>query len=239
MKQNTIVRSAGRRVVYGAGLAAGAYAAYAGIAWLRYGRAAQPDRDEQDPLLDQFMPAYDVVERHHRTIKAPAEVTFAAASDTDLQQSRIVRAIFKGREWLMQSAPDTVLRPRGIVAWSRSMGWGVLAEVPGREIVLGSVTRPWDANPVFRAIPPERFADFNEPDYVKIAWTLRADPIGAGTSVFRQETRAVATDAAARRKFRAYWSWLSAGIVLIRRVALGLVQTEAERRAVQFEAPSP
>jgi hypothetical protein len=101
------------------------------------------------------------------------------------------------------------------------------------------VTRPWDANPVFRTIPPERFAEFNEPDYVKIVWTLRADPIGASTSVFRQETRAVATDAAARRKFRAYWSLLSAGIILIRRVALGLVQREAERRAVQFRASSP
>jgi hypothetical protein len=66
---------------------------------------------------------------------------------------------------------------------------------------------------------------------VKIVWTLRADPAGADKSVVRHETRAVATDAIARRKFRTYWSFLSPGIILIRRVALRLVKREAERRA--------
>jgi hypothetical protein len=61
--------------------------------------------------------------------------------------------------------------------------------------------------------------------------TLRADPAGADQSVVRHETRAVATDAIARRKFRTYWSFLSPGIILIRRVALRLVKGEAERRA--------
>jgi hypothetical protein len=61
------------------------------------------------------------------------------------------------------------------VAWAKSLGWGVLAEVPGGEIVMGAVTKPWTANPVFRALPPDAFATFDEPDYVKIVWTLRAD----------------------------------------------------------------
>ena len=72
---------------------------------------------------------------------------------------------------------------------------------------------------------------FNEPGYVKIAWTLRVDPIDAGSSIFRTETRAIATDRAARAKFRRYWSFLSPGIVLIRRLSLPLVKKEAERRA--------
>jgi hypothetical protein len=55
---------------------------------------------------------------------------------------------------------------------------------------------------VFRALPPDDFAAFSDPDYVKIAWTLRADPAGAKNSVFRSETRVVATDPGARRKFR-------------------------------------
>jgi hypothetical protein len=32
-------------------------------------------------------------------------------------------------------------------------------------------------------------AAFNDPDYVKIVWTLRADPVDATHSVFRTETR--------------------------------------------------
>jgi hypothetical protein len=66
---------------------------------------------------------------------------------------------------------------------------GVLAEVPEREIVVGAVTRPWEPNVTFRAVPPDEFAAFREPDYVKIVWTLRADPIGAAESIYRTETR--------------------------------------------------
>ena len=52
---------------------------------------------------------------------------------------------------------------------------------------MGAVTQPWQANVVFRPLPPEQFAAFNEPGYVKIAWTLRADSDGAAESIFRTE----------------------------------------------------
>jgi hypothetical protein len=103
--------------------------------------------------------------------------------------------------------------------------------MPGHEIVMGAVTRPWEPNVVFRGVPAEQFAAFDEPEYVKIVWTLRADAISPYSSVARSETRAVATDASARRKFRWYWARFSAGIVLIREVSMRLVQKEAERRA--------
>jgi hypothetical protein len=96
---------------------------------------------------------------------------------------------------------------------------------------MGAVTKPWEANVTFRALPPEEFAAFNEPGYVKIAWTLRADPVAPLSSVFRTETRAVATDRTARSKFRRYWALLSPGIIVIRWMMLGPVKAEAERRA--------
>jgi hypothetical protein len=65
----------------------------------------------------------------------------------------------------------------------------------------------------------------------KIAWTLRADPQGDDASIFRTETRAIATDATARSKFRRYWSLVSPGIILIRVATLGPIRDEAERRA--------
>jgi hypothetical protein len=113
----------------------------------------------------------------------------------------------------------------------QALGWGVLAEVPGREVVVGAVTKPWEANVTFRALPPDQFAAFSEPGYVKIVWTLRAEPITAGESLFRTETRAVATDATARATFRRYWALLSPGIIVIRWAVLGPVKSEAEQRA--------
>jgi hypothetical protein len=213
------------------GVAVGAYCAYVATAWSRYGQPRPPEPDDADPLLDRFMPVYDVVERHSIQARAPADVTFGAACEVDLTQSPIARAIFKGREIILGSKPDETPRPRGILAFATSIGWGVLAMVPGHEVVVGAVTRPWEANVVFRPLPADEFASFDEPGYVKIAWTLRADPLGTTRSIFRTETRAVATDTSARTKFRRYWSLLSPGIIVIRWATLQPVKAEAERRA--------
>ena len=213
------------------GAAAASYAAYVGSAWLRFGHAPAPAESEADPLLEVFMPTYDVAERHHLGVGAPADVTFGALMDLDLEDSLLVRAIFKGREMLLGAEPNAKEGPRGLLAVTKELGWVVLADMPGHEIVMGAVTRPWQPNVIFRSIPPEHFAAFNEPDYVKIVWTLRADAISPYSSIARSETRAIATDASARRKFRWYWARFSAGIVLIREVSMRLVKKEAERRA--------
>lgn len=75
------------------------------------------------------------------------------------------------------------------------------------------------------------FSAFQEPDLVKIAWTLRADPMNGGESIFGTETRAIATDAGARAKFHRYWAFLSPGIILIRWAMLPALKADAERRA--------
>ena len=59
--------------------------------------------------------------------------------------------------------------------------------------------------------------------------TLVVDSLGPRESVFRTETRALATDPVARAKFRRYWSIFSPGILLIRSEGLKLVRRDAER----------
>ena len=211
---------------------AAAYAAWVATSWLRYGRAEPPlPPEEAEPLLDRFMPEFEVADRHHINVNAPAEITLAAASEMDLFRSPIARAIFRGRELIMGSRPDDREQPAGLLARVEALGWRELAHLPGREIVMGAVTRPWEADVVFRPIPPDDFAAFAEPGFAKIVWTLRADPTGPSTSVFRTETRVTTTDEAARAKFRWYWSLLSPGIRLIRLAVLVPVKREAEARA--------
>jgi hypothetical protein len=147
----------------------------------------------------------------------------------------LVRAIFRARELVLGATPDTRPQPRGLMAQVQALGWGVLADEPGREIVVGGVTKPWESNPTFRALPADEFAAFCEPGYVKIAWTLCADAVGELASVFRTETRALATDATARARFRRYWAFASPGITLIRRSSLRPLKHEAERRARDVE----
>lgn len=218
------------------GLAISGYGTYVVISWFRYGNPRPPKEDERDQLLDRFMPSYEVVERQHIRVAAPAAVTLAAAREMDLQQTRLVRSIIKARELILGATPDGRPRPHGLLAEVQSLGWGVLAEIPGRELVVGAVTRPWEANVTFRAVPPDQFAAFNEPGYARIVWTLRADPTSATGSIFRTETRVVTTDPVARTKFRRYWSFLSPGIILIRWATLGPLKREAERRAREAAA---
>ncbi len=216
-----------------------AYAAYVGITWLRYGHPALPaSAEDMDPLLDRFMPTYEVAERHHVRVAAPAEITLAAAFEVNLQESTIIRGIFNTRQLILRAKPEEWHGPNGFVAQAKAWGWGVLAEVPGREIVFGSVTQPWAANVIFRALAPNEFVAFHEPGYAKIVWTLRADPAGPSDSVACTETRVATTDYEARWKFRRYWSVFSPGIVLIRYAALGLVKADAERRSKTHKSES-
>lgn len=234
------IRFAARGLAAGVGLAAVSYATYVAVTWIRYGNVKRPaNPEEEDSLLDRFMPTYEVVERHKVRVAAPVEITLSVACEQDLQDSAVIRGIFKARELILGSKPDDTVRPRGLLAQTKALGWGVLAEVPGREIVMGSVTQAWMANVVFRALPPDEFAAFHEPGYVKIVWTLRADPIGAAESVFRTETRAATTDPTARAKFRWYWSKVSPGVWLIRRMSLGPLKREAEHRAREARAEQP
>jgi hypothetical protein len=212
--------------------AAAVYVTYVGVTWYRYGHAKRPADDEDgDPQLGRFMPLYDVVERHRVRVAAPAAIVFSAACDLNLRQSAIVRAIFKSRELILGGKPEETTPPLGLVAQAKEWGWGVLAEQPGSLIIFGGVTQPWLANPIFRALPPDEFAAFHEPGYVKIAWTLRVDSLDATKSVARNETRVITTDAVARAKFRRYWAFMVPGIIWVRRIALKLVKAEAERRA--------
>jgi hypothetical protein len=72
----------------GAGLVAVSYAAYVATTWCRFGRVTRHvGGEDRDALLDQFMPTYDVAERHHVHIAAPAQITFEAATEMCLQQS--------------------------------------------------------------------------------------------------------------------------------------------------------
>jgi hypothetical protein len=215
----------------GLALAIAGYATYVGVAWSRYGHESAPAAPgDQDELLDRFLPRYDVAQRHQIRVAASPAATLAAARRVDMLQSPVVRAIIKAREVILGARPNDRPRPRGLLAEMQSLGWGVLAEIPGREIVAGAVTQPWKADVVFRALAPDEFAAFEEPGYVKIVWTLRADPINATHSIFRTETRVRATDATARKKFRWYWSVFSPGMALIRLALLGPLKRDAEGR---------
>jgi hypothetical protein len=205
------------------------WGAYAGVAWLGYGHSRQAS--SHDALIARYMSSYDISEVHQTRVAAPASVTARIVNEMDLQRSRTIRAILRGRELMLGGASTPRPRNYPLECELVALGWGVLKEVPGREIVFGAITQPWQPNVIFRSLAPRSFAAFDSAGYVKIVVTLVVDSVGPGESIFRTETRVQTTDPVARAKFRRYWSIFSPGILLIRSEALRLVRQEAARAA--------
>ena len=183
------------------------------------------------PVLDRFIPCPDARERFETVVKAPAPAVLDVASTIDLQSLPLVRAIFRARERLMRVAPAEVpRRSDGLVAEMVSLGWGLLVDDPGHRVVLGARCQPWRGDVTFSAIRPEAFATYAEPDQVKIAWTLEVEWLGPARTRFVHETRVVATDDEARRRFLRYWRWARFGIVTIRYLMMPAVRRRAEAR---------
>ena len=217
--------------------AAGAAAFTAGwagvgtLTWLRYGHR-RPDLGHAG-LIDTVMPEPEVDECHTVHVAAPAETTFAAAKALDLQASPVNAAVIALRTLPARLRGEEVRAEasKGLLAETEALGWGHLAEEPGREIVMGAVCQPWEGEVVFRPLPADEFAAFAEPGYAKIVWTLEVEPDGDAACTFRTRTRVATTDADARRRFRRYWSIFSPGILLIRLEALRLLRASAQHRA--------
>jgi hypothetical protein len=179
--------------------------------------------------VESLIPVPDASDRHERQVAADAGRAFAALRALDFNDLQIVRLIFAARPLLLLSRPGPPL-PRGaFVDTAVAGGWRIVHEVPGREVIAAAVTQPWEPHVVFRGMPASDFLAFDEPNHVKIAWSLGARDAGPGRSVLYTETRAAATDAAARQRFRRYWMIVGQGIRLIRRIALAHVVRQLSR----------
>src|SRR5664280_3134715 len=124
-------------------------------------------------LMDQFLPTYDFAVVHADVVRAPPSQCYGAASELDLFQAPLVRTLL-GIRGLPQRVAGT-LRGRGKTATLEAarrtfrfkdmvgLGWILLGETPGVEMVLGQVCRPWKAVAGSTAAPttPEKFTSFD------------------------------------------------------------------------------
>lgn len=181
-------------------------------------------------VLDPFIALPDVRERFETEVAAPAALVLSAAASFDLRAIPLARAVFWLRERIMGAPREPARAAQGLLAETRSLGWQLLVDEPGKLIVCGCSCRPWLATPGFTPVPAERFVAYAEPDRVKIVWSLEAEVLGPERTRFGHETRVVATDAEGRAHFLRYWRWARFGIVLIRLLLMPAIRRSAERR---------
>ena len=184
-------------------------------------------------LIDTYLPKYDVHDYREARVTVEPATAFAALRALDLEKSLIVRMLFAirtlpSRFRVHESVKNTPRVARSFVDSMLDIGWVILEEAPGEELVAGTVTQPWEATVRFRGLSPAEFVAFEEPGFTKIVWNIAARE-SEGGAIISTETRVLATSHGARRRFRRYWSMVSPGVKLIRRIALAKVRRELRR----------
>jgi hypothetical protein len=142
-------------------------------------------------LLDELVPVWDFDERHGIRTPAPAASLLEALRAVTPGETPLLRALFRAR-----GLPALADRP--ILEQMLARGFFLLGERPGVELVAGAIGQPWRVTESLRR--GVDFASFDEPGYVKMALGFLARDGELVT-----ETRVLATDDGARRRFRPYW----------------------------------
>jgi hypothetical protein len=174
-------------------------------------------------LLDKAMPEYDRREVHRRRIHAPADAIWEAAKELRGDEMTVMR-ILMGIRTLGQGSRDG---NRTVLSSFRGMGFRLIDEDPGQEMVVAGIGRFWLPSGGLRKVESsDQFAAFNEPRYAKVAFNFRLDG-----EVLSTETRIAGTDSHARRRFGAYWLLVRPGSGLIRREWLRAIDKRAQGAA--------
>ena len=169
--------------------------------------------------LDRFLGRWDFAEYHSIEVDAPPERVDAQVRDLDLGRSRVVRLLFR-----LRGMPARSARLDGM----QGIGFQLLDDRPGEEIVLGLIGRFWTSDGGLCRFDAQDFVAFDEPGWAKAVWNFRMTPLNGGRTRLETETRVLCTDARSRRRFRVYWTFIRPFSGLIRRVALREVKNKAE-----------
>lgn len=206
--------------------------------------------EREELMIDGLMPAWDATVVRHEVVDAPPGDVWDALRDLDLAEvgagAPVAQALMA-----LRGLPEVVVRRvRGLPAAPpperlplvepERIGWIMLGERTGRELVIGAVGRFWTPSIRWRDdVPADGFATFDEPGYAAIAWGFTLRPYGVGRTLLTTECRTHATDPAARRGFLRYWRLVGPFAAYIIGLSPRAVKRRAEAGAVGVRPAGP
>jgi hypothetical protein len=172
--------------------------------------------------IDDVLPAWDWRSAHATRVAAPCERAAAAAREFTGRDLPVTGALMRVRTLGRRTFDD-----RPTVETFARIGLVMLADEPDG-IVVGGVLSPWRVRGGHRAIASaDELRAFAEPGWVRVATAFTVASQGAGCRV-RTETRIVATDDTARRRFGRYWRLIGPFSSITRREMLAAIRRRAE-----------
>ena len=184
-------------------------------------------------LIDAVLPRHDARTVQQLIVDATPAAVYDAIWQADLLDASLARMLTA-----VARVPELVAaRHRGerMPAADRRWGlaqaldddspWILLGERPDSEVVLGLLWTPPAGGTTCAA---EDFARFRRPGVAKVAWSLAVVPYGRG-SILITETRTLALDRTARRRFRIMWPIVDPFAALARGAMMRAIARQARR----------
>lgn len=183
--------------------------------------------------LDVFMPIYQFEETFEIPVRArPDDVYRAllAVSADEIPFYRTLTWIRRG----MASGPESVLNPPDgvpLLTVATRTSFVKLADVPGREVVIGTVVIAPPGVRLAVGLDPMSFRELDQEGFARAAIAFLITPQEGGWTMLRAETRVWATDAVSCGRFARYWRVIAPGSALTRLMWLRAIKVRAEAPA--------
>ncbi len=181
--------------------------------------------------LDDWMPRWQVGERHTLRIAAPPAKVFAAIHEVradEILLFRTLTAIRRGGG----TGPESIMNApeqKPLLDVATQTSFILLEEEAPRELVLGTViAAPREERKPGR-LEPALFRKTLRPGVVLATINFIVTPAEGGGATVATETRVYANSAAALRQFGIYWRIIHPGSDIIRRMWLRAIALRAEK----------
>jgi len=180
--------------------------------------------------LDEFAPIYQFSE----TASIPVRSTADRIYDAIFRVTAAEVPFYRTLAWVRRggaTGPESVLNPSDnepLVRVATRTSFLALAEVPGREFVMGAIVMAPEGLRLAAGPTPASLRALTGPGFAKAVMGFRIEPQGPGLCLLRTETRVHATDPASRDVFSRYWRVIAPGSLLIRHMWLRAIKVRAE-----------
>ncbi len=183
-------------------------------------------------LLTAFSPNPDAFEVHSIEIAAAPETVYQTLWTVDLAKVPVAKVLLALRSLpTLLSQGSKAFSSREITLRSLlDMGFGLLAEEPGSEMVIGILGRFWLPTKNIEPFDREAFLRPVAPGIAQAAWNFHVVAEDDGRTTLWTETRITCGDPASRFKFRLYWFFVRPFSGLIRILMLREIRRAIETR---------
>ncbi len=182
--------------------------------------------------LDDWMPRWQVRERHALRIAAAPDRVFAAIHDVRADEILLFRTLTAIRR-CGGTGPESILNApeqKPLLEVATQTTFLLLANDVPTEVVVGTVIAAPRAVLEAGRLEPGLFRKTLPPGVVLATMNFLVTPDEGGGSTVVTETRIYANSPAALRRFGVYWRLIHPGSDLIRRMWLRAIAQRAERR---------